>query len=292
MIAVDDIEDMLQIAIYSGKLAPPEKPLSLIIIAPVGCGKTSMIKKTHKKGRTKKVKVPGRRKNEERETEVRQIVGSVLYTTNVTPYILYTRYGTLLKSGQIHHIAIPDFISVLGQPKPILEGHVKFYNSLVEEGVLSIESRDGSFISEVSVTIGLITAIAQEDFDNRKKTWGAIGFLSRLLPVSYDYANPTAQRIRDKTKIKDYLNEIESFDINLPEATFVNLPLNYANDIEQVMMRCKDPKDKLGVRRQKQLQVFCMANALMNGRDAVNQDDVDKLVKYGKYFNTDCTALL
>lgn len=291
MIGVDEIEDILQIAQWSGALPPPEKPLSVILIGPVGTGKTSMLKKTHRRGTIKKVKVI--KKSEEKEVEMRQIRGSVLYTTDTTPYVLRTRYGQLLKSGQIHHIAIPDFLAVVGQPKHILETHVKFYNSLVEEGILAIETRDGSFVSEIPISVGLLTAIARGDFDNRKDTWGAVGFLSRMLPVSYKYSAKTSMDARDSVKIKAYTIEPESFDIELPEnAKPVDIPLELADEIEKVALATKDSRDELGIRRQKQLQVFCMSNALRDGRDSVEREDVDKLKKYSRYFNYDCSAEL
>jgi hypothetical protein len=289
MIGVDDILDILKITVYSGALEK-ENPLSTILIASVGGGKTTMLKKTHQKGKVKKVQVPGSTKGQKREIEVREIVGSVLYTTNTTPYVIYTRYGRELKSGQIKHIAIPDFLNILNLPKNQLGSVISFYNNLIEEGLISIESRDGQFISEVPVTIGLITAVSQQDFNKRQSDWGAIGFLSRVLPVSFRYSSETAEKVRQSIKDKDYLKELESFNITLPQPRNIDIPPHIADHIERIALKTKDSNDELGARRLKQLQVFAMANALMEERDEVDIEDLAKLFTYDKYFNTNCIA--
>jgi len=260
-----------------------------MIIASVGAGKTTMLKKVHQKGSIEKVTIG--RGEKAKEVEVRQIHGSVLYTTSTTPYVLCNRYGQLLKSGQIKHIAIPDFLSIMSLPRQIYANTLNFYNSLVEEGVLSIESRDSRFVTEVPVQIGLLSTIAKQDLDHRQEEWANIGFLSRILPVSFSYKNNTMTAIRKSIKQRDYLKEVEGFNIDLPsEPQYIDLPQDIADTIEQVALETKDANDTLGARRQKQLQVFCMARALAQGRKRVNDSDIALLQNYKKYFNTECTT--
>ena len=110
MIGVDEILDILKITVYSGALKS-EKPLSTSLISSVGGGKTTMAKKAASATTVRKATV-GKGKTQ-RVVDVRKIDGSVLYTTTCTPYALYTRYGQELKSGQIKHIIVPDFLSIL-----------------------------------------------------------------------------------------------------------------------------------------------------------------------------------
>jgi len=285
MIGVDEVQDTLKITVYSGALEG-ENPLSLMMIASVGSGKTTLVKKTASKTRVKDV-VVGKGKDA-KTIQVRKIDGSVLYSTSCTPYALYTRYGNELKSGKIKHLVIPDFLSILNLPKFQMMTVVQFYNQLIEEGIISMESRDGKFLSEIPVTIGLITTIAHQDFRKRKDEWGAIGFLSRLLPVSFKYKKTTAESVRGAVKAREYLVDPSNFNITLPPMTHVDLPAAEADTIEAVALDTKDKNDELGVRRQKQLQVFCMANAIMNGRDIVTSEDTDKMLEYSKFFNYDC----
>ena len=289
MIGVDEILDILKITVYSGALKG-ENPLSVMLIASVGSGKTSMVKKAASKTRVETVQT-GRGKDR-KTVEIRKIDGSVLYSTQCTPFALYTRYGHELKNGKIKHLVIPDFLSIMNLPKYQMMTVVQFYNQLIEEGIMSIESRDGRFLSQIPVTIGLITTIAYQDFMKRKDEWGAIGFLSRLLPVSFKYKPETAENIREAVKVKEYLVGSANFNIKLPPETEIELPLDQANVIEGIAIATKDPNDELGVRRQKQLHVFCMANALMNGRDTVTPEDTDKIIEYTKFFNYKCSEQL
>lgn len=288
MIGVEEILNILKVAVWSGALKG-ERPLSIMIIASVGAGKTTMLKKVHRKGSIDRVSVGKGEKA--KEIEVRRILGSVLYTTSTTPYVLCNRYGQLLKSGQIKHIAIPDFLSILNLPRHVYASTLNFYNSLVEEGVLSIESRDGHFVTEVPVQVGLLSTIAIQDLHFHQEEWANIGFLSRVLPISFSYNNHTMTSIRKSIKQREYLKEAESFNITLPEEPqYIHLPGELADIIEQVAMETKDSNDVLGGRRQKQLQVFCMARALAQGRDHVNDSDVALLQNYKKYFNTNCSV--
>lgn len=288
MIGTEKIENILKVAIWSGGLKG-EHPLSVMLIASVGFGKTSMLKKSHRKGKIEKVTVGKGKKA--REIEVRRILGSVLYTSNTTPYVLTNRYGHLLRNGQIKHIAIPDFLNILNLPKYVYANTLNFYNQLIEEGILTAESRDSFFVSEIPVNIGLLTAVARQDFDKRKDEWAHMGFLSRMLPVSFSYNDTTASKIRESIKRKDYLKEVESFNITLPdEPQLIDLPSDLADEIEKIAVAIRDTNDPLAARPQKQLQVFCMARALAQGRKSVNKSDVALLREYQPYFNTKCTG--
>jgi len=294
MIGTDDIEDIAKINVWTGAIEG-EKPNSMVILASVGSGKSTILKKASEPSKVEQATIKSKGK-EKKVIEVRKITGSTLYTTNTTPYMLYTRYGRLLRSGQIKHIIIPDFLNILNQPKQVAIAQITFYNSLIEEGIIAIESRDGSFLTEFPVSIGLLTAISEQDYRMGKNAvmdkWGAMGFLSRLMPVSFRYSDGVNQDIRDSTKHRAYLNEVEYWGIKLPDSQHVELPFDMATLIEEVTLRVRDSIDKTAARKLKQLQRFCMASALMNGRNKVDIDDVGKLYKYEKYFNWNCTATI
>lgn len=288
MIGVEKILNILKIAIWSGGLKG-EQPLSVMLIASVGSGKTTMLKKSHQQGKTETITVG--KGSKAREIEVRRIAGSVLYTSNTTPYILVNRYGHLLKSGQIKHIAIPDFLNILNLPKHVYANTLNFYNQLIEEGILTAESRESNFVSEIPVNIGLLTAVAKQDFDKRKDEWAHMGFLSRVLPISFTYSKQTAAKIRRSIKLRDYLKDTNSFHITPPaNSRNVDLPEDLADEIEQVALRIRNINDPLAARPQKQLQTFCMARALAQGRRSVNSSDIALLYEYEPYFNTNCTG--
>jgi len=295
MIDVELILGILETALWTGALKD-EKPLSLMLIASVGDGKSEMLRKSYKppkiKTQWKDMKGKDGKVTKGKLQQVEHI-GSVLYTTDTTPYTLYHKWGELLKSGQIKHIVIPDFLSVLTKGKEAMPETVRFYNSLIEEGICRIESRYSDFITEIPVQIGLITAVSFQDYQHRSKTqnWGALGFLSRVLPVSFRYSDDTKKRILHSTFLKGYHNE-GKFALNLPDhLVSVELPGKYEAQMLKLANALKDPSDKTGARRLKQLMTFVMADALKHGRDIVGDEELARLWQYSEYFNPECKPL-
>jgi len=296
MVRVGAILDIIETALWTGYIAK-EKPLSVMLISSVGSGKSEILRKSYKPpeitvawGETKDEE--GNPKKE-RKQSVKHI-GSVLYTTDSTPYVLYHRYGELLKSGQIKHIVIPDFLSILTKSKDAMPDTIRFYNSLIEEGICRIESKYSDFITEIPLQIGLMTAVSFQDYAARSKSqnWGALGFLSRVLPVSYRYSNNTKEAILKSTFLREYHNEI-NFELRFPDVPIqVDLPDKYREEVTELAKEIKDPSDDSGARRCKQVMTFVMALSLKDGRDVTTQEDVDKLMELSRFFNAGCETEL
>lgn len=296
MIGLDPILDILEIGFWTGVLAD-EKPLSIILIAKVGDGKSEALKKSYKAPEIKETWREQRTKDggtKKVRTQIVKQIGSVLYTVDTTPFILYSKYGEYLKSGQIKHIVIPDFLSILTKSKEAMPDTIRFYNSLIEEGICRIESRYSDFVTTMPVQIGLITAVSYEDYVQRSKSqnWGAMGFLSRVLQVSWKYKENTKSKIRHFTFLREYHKE-KPFDLNFPaQPISIDLPEKYEKTIEQVVLKVKDPTDDTGARRQKQVQSFLMGRAARAGRTKVDDSDIHTMLDYSKFFNPECKAEL
>ncbi len=296
MIKVEPILDIIETSLWTG-IIKDEKPLSVILIAGVGSGKSAILGKSYKAPKIKEEwhNVKGRDGNTSKErTQTVTQIGTVLYTTDSTPYTLYHKYGDLLRSNKVKHIVIPDFLSILTKNKEAMPDTIRFYNSLIEEGIFRIESRYSDFVTEVPVQVGLITAVSSQDYDIRRKTqnWGAMGFLSRVLPVSYSYTNSTKGQIMHSTFLREYHTEV-NFELKFPDKPiYVDLPLKYEKRITKLANSIKDTTDEVGARRQKQLMTFVMGTALKHGRDVVNDEDVDILMGYSRFFNSECETEL
>lgn len=296
MINVEPVLDIIETTLWTGALSK-EKPLSAILIAGVGEGKTEMLMKAYQPPHIKEEYHDVRDKSgkvTKEKTEIVTQVGSVLVTGDVTPYTLYHKYGDLLKSNQIKHIVIPDFLSILTKNKEAMPDTIRFYNALIEEGICRIESKYADFVTEIPVQIGLLTAISAQDYDVRSKSqnWGALGFLSRVLPVSFHYSDGTKDEIRRATFLREYHNEVK-FALNLPKIpVYVEIPKQFLEPVVKMANELKDPTDAVGARREKQLMTFVMACALKDDREVVNQRDMDRLISYSQFFNTECKAEL
>lgn len=266
MIAVEPIEKILKCVLVSGRVKD-EKPLSLIVIAPIECGKTSIIRKYCLKA------------------------GNVFYTTDATAYGIIRDSNQLkdFASGQLTHIVIPDLLTCLGRKQDTVTTFIHFMNALIEEGVMSLSTYATHFKGEIEVNAGLITAIPPKPFFDKRRQWERIGFLSRALPVSFDYQVSTQVEILSYIQSQSHLEEkIENF--NLPkEPRGIILSVEMAQKIEPYALALASAHSKYqqvyGFRYQKQLQTFAKALALMDGKDEVDDQTIQELGRLANYVN-------
>ena len=267
MIATDDLQEIIRIALCTGRLVD-ERPLSLLIVAAVGAGKTELVSRFSEK-----------------------YVDSVLYATDITAFALHKKHGKELKSGKIRHIIIPDLLTPLNKQKEQADHFITFMNGIIEEGLARVESRDSNFIANIPVRCGFITTLATKELERKKDRWAAIGFLSRMLPISYSYKQETVMEIFDHIINREYLMDNPQ-PLKLPIDSYMLLSPDLAEQVKPYAMATKDENDQYGFRRLKQLQTFLMGRALLKGRKEVIDEDLNVLDRYAKYMRYDCKAEL
>ena len=174
---VESVEEILKLVFASGYIKNAY-PVSTIIVANVGCGKTSILKKF-------------------------SVTEGVAYITDVTAYGIINTFYKEIKEKNIKHLIIPDLIAPLSKAKSTVNTFISFINALIEEGILRISTY--AIDIEEPIKCGLVTAIAKEDLfsGHRKETWHRVGFLSRMIPISYSYSKV------------DILNMLETMHKNL-----------------------------------------------------------------------------
>lgn len=269
MIKTEPIEKIVKVALASGRLKD-EKPLSIIVIAPPEAGKTSVIRKYSLKS------------------------NNVFYTTDATAHGIIRDTNSLreFESGDLTHIVIPDMLNCLSRKHHTVTTLIHFLNALIEEGVVNISTYASSIrASKRDVKAGLITAITPGPFGDKRRHWSRIGFLSRALPVSFDYSVSSQVEIFSYIQNEQYLKDnLEK--LKLPKKDkHIELPAKVAKDIQPyatVLARSHSQLEKIyGFRYQRQLQVFAKALAMLNGRECVNDDDIHELGKLANYINLD-----
>ena len=273
MISVEPIEKILKCVLASGKVGG-ERPLSLIIIAPVECGKTSIIRRYCLKA------------------------GNVFYTTDATAFGIVRDTNQLkdFGSGKLTHIVIPDLLTCLGRKQDTVTTFIHFMNSLIEEGVVNISTYASTIKGSVEVKAGLITAIPPKPFSDKRRHWERIGFLSRSLPVSFDYQVSTQLQILSYIENQQHLQE-KLEDFKLPqESKEVELPLDMAKKIEPYALllaaAASSQYHKLyGFRYQRQLQTFAKALALLEQKDEVDDQCIQELGRLANYINLNLSKI-
>lgn len=256
MIGTADLEKIIRVALATGAIKD-EQPLNLLLIAKVGFGKTALVSKF-------------------------ALAEGVYYTNDSTVYSIHKKHGAELKRGTIKHIVIPDLLNALNKPKDQADSFITFMNSLIEEGIARVESRDSDFEVKFPVRVGLITCIAAQDYIKRQEKWATVGFLSRMLAIRYRYSAKTVEKVLESICLREYhKDKIES--LPAPTPLEVTLPVEIAEQIKKLSAKLKDPEDEMGARKLKQLQTFVMGLAVMAGRDTVTRDDLVELARLSPY---------
>jgi hypothetical protein len=255
LIGVNDVMLVIELALYSGYIRQ-ERPVNLLIIANPESGKSEMLLAYRNNDG---VKVP----------------------TDITAYKILEQYGDAMSAGEIKHLIIPDLITPISKKQETAMQFVGFLNALIEEGIVDYESyliqRD---YANQPARVGLLTSITPEYLADRRHRLIHAGFMSRMLPVCYSYSEATAGRIRQYLASRSYHQEEGGITLQLPEdLRDIQLPLPMTERIIERASVLGQATETYGFRYQRQLQVLAMANALKCGRDTVNQEDIDTILR-------------
>jgi len=304
MIKVKRILGIIELAIYSAYIKG-EQPVSVLITAPPESGKTNMVLKfSHNKG--------------------------CLELDDATAYGIIKHYGEKICLRKIRHLIIPDLVKPMSRQKETVHGLIAFFNSLIEEGIVRTatyaehleitlsddeekktdcdddteekqddceNTNDGDDDPDderqaIAVKCGLIATLAKEMMLDGRHHWTRMGFMSRMIVVSYDYDISTQAQIHDAIADRQYLTD-EKITLNLPEED-VEIKLNKREAMEisklAIQLVALDKSEEntekaYGFRLQKNLQRLAMANALKHDRRTVNQEDIERLRKLSRFMN-------
>lgn len=254
------LECIIELVIQSAFIKNAD-PLSLIISAPVGSGKTELLK------------------------QYRNCRG-VKFLSEVTAYGIKSRYLDDIATGKIRILMIGDLLNPLSKQKKTKDDFIACMNNISEEGIGAISTyalqRDGKKF----VKCGIITTIAKPDFMRKSHRWYEMGFLSRAIPLTYGYSASTKVKIYEHIAKADDIRNNSLKDLWLPK-----IPINVKQDKElnvkiiELALGLEKWEAVYGFRRQEQFQTLMMANALKNGRTKVTEEDYQKILELSKFIN-------
>jgi len=267
MIGIDTILGLLELIVLTGHIRG-EQPVSAIVTAPPEAGKTTMVMKF----------VP----NE-----------GLVVLTDCTAYGIMYDYGESITRGRIKHLVIPDLIRPMSRGRDTVHSLVAFLNALIEEGVMSIstyaehvgvQNQGDNAQNQIPVRCGLITTMAQGILLDGRHHWARMGFMSRMLPISYTYNASTQLDIHRSIANRDYLSDTpmqldlprEDVEIRLQSPQTDDL-ITLASGLNSIIASSNNPERVYGFRLQRHLQRLAMASALKHGRNIVTQEDLDYL---------------
>lgn len=265
MIGTDEIEHLVQLCIWSSYVKD-ERPVSMMLLSNVENGKTEILKKA-------------------------QDIKGVLYLNDLTAWGLQHRYIKELANGTYNTIVIPDFITPLSKNADTADSLVTFLSGIIEEGTARIATYATPDLGlAVPVRCNIITAIAKEFVQTRRAAWTKIGFMSRLLPVSYDYSVSTKDAIHRYIAHELYQKD-PPFRLNLEavQPTEVSMSQEFALEIMglslQVANELINSNVTSGFRLHRQLHALAKASALSRGNTTVDEIDIEIIRHHSNFIN-------
>ena len=273
MLKVEPFFEIMRLVLASAYIEG-EKPLSAVFVAEPESGKTEIIRKYCLK------------------------TDGIFYTTDATAYgiIRDTNYLKDFEKGKTKHIVIPDLLTCMGRKETTVNTLISFFNSLIEEGVVDISTYMLNLSHDKEIKIGkkkkevkagLITSIATKPFLDKRYRWSGIGFMSRVLPISYGYTFNTRLEILDFIEKQNYLTEVLERLKFKKTPRDINLPYHYSKAIEPFSLDIAKAQDLYGFRLQKQFQVMLKSIAYLRNSDKVEQQDVDTFKNLVQFVNLD-----
>jgi len=237
----------VELALFSAYVEPYD-PLSLLIIAPAGSGKTELLK-AYAENR-----------------------GVALYN-DFTAYGLYTLLSQV-QAGIVKHILISDLVRLTMRGPAVWHQILLTLNALIEEGITRVETFHVRFHSPAPVKAGVIAALTTEEWKFRRRQWIRYGFLSRAVPVSYQLAPEDILRgEEDLFKGKPVFKPIR---LNMPEKPVsVEIPEKHRDALKRLgRIVAAVNKDETRFRSHRHILVMAKASALRENRMEVGEEDV------------------
>jgi hypothetical protein len=260
MIGLEWLEEFLSYGIAS-TFVKNGRPVSMLIVADVETGKTELLKKLSK-------------------------ISSCLYITSFTRYGLLQEYRHEIETKEIRTIIVPDLIQLIDSVNPNLQNNIiTFLNAFVEEGIRIISTYNTQIKSKDDLRVNLIAAIPKSVFfDGRRlKKWQSMGFISRMLPVSYSYDQEVTAKIFDYITGRKYMKE-ESIELKMEEKE-IFLKQELAKKILPLTDIIAKRTETYGFRFQRGLQELACARALLKGRTEVLEEDIQRIIELGSWCN-------
>lgn len=247
---LEKITEFIRVVIASGYLLK-EKPLSMVLKAPVSSGKTTAIKQF--------------RNNP-----------NILITTDSTAYGILSKYQDKLRNGEITHIIIPDLLNMLVRKKSTVDTFLLFINSTSEDGLFPSKN----FSIEVNSPIppfGWVLCITEEAYKRKRENLKGMGFESRFLVVSHSYDMEMIKKIMEGIVQETVfvIPDIKLKHYKIKKEIQGNAKIFSELEIYSRLL-CKTEGPEV-LRMQRKLQTFLKASALLRGDNKVNEKDLQRL---------------
>lgn len=243
------------------------QPVNVIFIAPPGIGKSTLLSST-------------------------KDLPFVTYVNDMTPKYL-VKFMELVDEGKKKYLIIPDYgIMVSGHSEHTRATYQGVLRDGIDNGIMDLSSFGLEFRSKSPsgrTRFGFITAITQSSFNENAYLWRSSGFLSRLLPFSFDHTPTTQQTISDNVDRRIPFN-VHKLDINKKVRQITSDPalLKQLRPYETLLA---DQAGSKPYRQTLQLSTFAESAVALRRGDTLEQRDIDTVADLCQYINYKFNAM-
>jgi hypothetical protein len=178
-------------------------------------------------------------------------------------------------------VVIPDLLRLMARPRG-WQAFQTLANIVLEEGLEGIKRFDVNLKFSRPVNFGILTAMTVDAFRASRRFLERSGFLSRFGVFAFKYEAEDQARIESLIAGGDKTDEIK-YLISPKELTEVKIPAELSEQVRFIGKTCGNGKSP-HFRSIKFMRRLMKANALMNGRTEINQEDLGETYALCPFF--------
>jgi hypothetical protein len=233
----------------------------------------------------------------------------LLIEDDITAYGLSRKLNKLFHNHTIkryHHLLIADLEKVSARTRTVKNELRSFLQSLMWDGVQTIDTYNIHIDFPSRLKMAIIACVTPDVF-NEKSAFRRLGFLSRLLPFSFNYNNNTVNEIlRFIGTLEEDKLRIQTMKVLGRKKAEITIPQHYLNlldDKARILAKIiddfcpykkEDEQRLIGSRAKRMLVCYLKSICLVNGngeRTNINEGDWREFETMFKYFNFDMREL-
>lgn len=272
LLEIEPLQDVVKLTLQTAYIKNTETPTNLLLIAKPESAKTKTLEQ---------FKIEG-----------------TFTTNNITQAVVLSKILPMIENQHLKHLIIPDFLNAIEKDYTTRKGFLNLMKTLIEEGVTSLDTFNmrTNKVYKPPVKVGLITGITTESFYGHydgseqrwrggvRYEWKAMGLLSRFIPFSYDYELSKIHRIFKFIEKEEQLNKSPKQSVKRRMIDVKGNPELFSQ-FEILSYKIGEEVGGYGFRVLRNLQTLAKANAVLNDRTEVAQDDIDRIVHLGNWIN-------
>lgn len=192
-------------------------------------------------------------------------------------------YREKIQSGTLRHLVLLDLVRIIAHGRGVTERTLQTLAALMEEGETTT-SDAGEKVSWIGFPrIGVLMGITTDFFHMKRAHWRKTGFLSRFLPVSFQYSDRTVLAIHNAISNGNPIPKPHV--LKLPEkSVLVTISTEHSNELSQQAQLIGRSMKTYGFRYQKAMRALAKASALIRNSPTVNEEDVQNVIRWSEFF--------